>query len=588
MAWFGCASASVLSANWTRTETTNLVIYSDSDPEEVRKLITEMELFRQVATGIIGARQIVDRKVEIVLFDREDDMKKFAPSRTVFEEYPPQIGIYQDLNALLARIGRQSDVLAYLEKKPRKYQRSETGIKRVQVFKSGDVSMEFRSAQSSGSSNTPNLTGSSDLIPTPVMSGRRVRYPVTRTYALAQEASSILVLSREQSWAGLRRRIYKGYTQLLMQQTGVTSPAWFTEGMSELLGSFVAGQNEYLLGRGSEVFSGLLNELDAFIPWEDFFAHSLTSSEFEHDAYRVAFGAQAWLLFHYSYFGETRREAWRSGILALFSEARRGSTDYLGMVKRNLGVDIGVLSNELKAYAERSRFVFFKYPIPPNFPDLLLEQQEVSKTERTKLMEELKIRLSREEPYLKKLTTSLKPDEVSDRRQMVGWGLWLAGDREAALGVWEPLEIEGYQDSFILRARAQIQIDHWLADPDLEYRFPPEIASQLRHQMESSLEIDPSDQTTMMYLAWLEALSEQPDNENINMVQQSVGGMLQPELTLLAIAKIRLRIGDLETARALVYEYHDLEAWRWAELVNLMEEATNLWEHVGQGIPSVR
>ena len=86
----------------------------------------------------------------------------------------------------------------------------------------------------------------------------------------------------------------------------------------------------------------------------------------------------------------------------------------------------------------------------------------------------------------------------------------------------------------------------------------------------------------MMYLAWLEALSTQPVVENINLVQRSVGGMIQPGLTLLAIAKLRWQMGDESTARTLVYEYHDREHWPWVELVDLMETKIDLWAHVPQ------
>ena len=265
--------------------------------------------------------------------------------------------------------------------------------------------------------------------------------------------------------------------------------------------------------------------------------------------------------------------------LSLLADINRGMRDYPELIRTHFQMESEALERQLYGYTQLENFLGIRAPMPRGWPLKGIPSARVSDEAMVPVLAEARVRLSRSFD-----STAESAGGMTDDQQVYlsGLGRWLSDDRVGAIEAWSELSPVYPKSALVIRAPAQHFIDAWLADPDWDLTLSDDDSANFRSLLNDALEQDPSDQTTMMYLAWLEALSTQPVVENINLVQRSVGGMIQPGLTLLAIAKLRWQMGDESTARTLVYEYHDREHWPWVELVDLMETKIDLWAHVPQ------
>lgn len=341
------------------------------------------------------------------------------------------------------------------------------------------------------------------------------------------------------------------------------------------------GSGQYIFGVSNPDVVRLMTAINYVMPLSEFLGVDEESFAAQSESARLAFVAQSWALIHYCYLGDVRGVKWRSTIFNLLAESSRDSQDYSKLIRTYLGIEPEALERELHAYTQLDSFNGYFSSVPEGWPSKDISFRRISESEMIPHLEEVGVRLTRSPETVARLKGLIARGDASDREiYLAGIDRWLGGDRDAAVEIWTGLSEQFDKSALVIRAPAQQFLDSWLADPGLNLELSAEESAGFRTQLKKALEKDPSDQLTLMYLAWLEALSISPDVANVNLIQRSVGGLVHPELTLLAIAKIRMGLGDFETARTLVYEYHDREHWDWENLVDLMEEATDLWSHV--------
>ena len=123
-----------------------------------------------------------------------------------------------------------------------------------------------------------------------------------------------------------------------------------------------------------------------------------------------------------------------------------------------------------------------------------------------------------------------------------------------------------------------------MEEVDPQNLIADEQAAVWRTELEEALRLDPSDEVTLQWLGWLEALAETPSIENMNRVQRAVThGMAQPDFVLMAVAIMRARVGDMETAREIAARFEGWDRWRWRGVVERVNAA--IGEKTAQAAP---
>lgn len=536
--------SSVRAKDWFYYESTNFELFSEGHKGDARQLVAELELLHQIMSGIVGDRRLVDRRTKVVMFDKERSLADFHPDSIGSDPAAPHVGYHA---LWLERALRQ----AWVGPDPREFgDQAQWHARIAEVFDETHVTRAKRSVR--------------DI-------------PTLRSYSLYQEDASMIVLSWEPDVTYVRNRVFRAYAQTMMRSVGISGPPWFLEGMAELMKNKDIELDHYIFGMADPDLVELARYLNYIMPIESLMAIDAAELADKDEGEWLAFAAQSWLLVHYCYFGDVHGPEWRMALLNMLADINRGDRDYPGLLAKHLEITPKELASELFEYSEREHFAGVRQRYPDGWHDFRVDAVKVSAEEMDFLFAELEIRLVGSSKLPEQWQHMAADNKLSpDHRYLWGLHHWLEQDYSAATAIWNELDDDYPRNPLVLRSAAEAFIDEWLREPDFDDQVLPTEVDRYRQLLESALELDPSDQATMTYLAWLEALAETPSVSNVNLIQRSVGGMTHPELTLLAIAVIRMKLGDSSTAQTLVYEYHDRENWPWVELVDALEEWTGL------------
>jgi hypothetical protein len=98
-----------------------------------------------------------------------------------------------------------------------------------------------------------------------------------------------------------------------------------------------------------------------------------------------------------------------------------------------------------------------------------------------------------------------------------------------------------------------LENERWFTDIDLIYfRLPVETGVYLRKLLRSSIQSAPEQTEAYEMLAWIEATSDQPNIDNVNLVQRHYGSLVKKARTALALALVRVRVHDEAGAREIL------------------------------------
>ncbi len=389
----------------------------------------------------------------------------------------------------------------------------------------------------------------------------------------AQEDSSFMAMSGESHWKYSKILVQGIYTHTVLQRLGLHEQAWFARGASVMFSMFEVGREEVVLGRAPLELVDRLNKMDRLLPLETLF--SATQQEWGDYGFhqRRMMDAHAWLLMHYAFFSAERSREWRAAILGLVYEVQFGNTDWNALVQAHLGVDLETLQAELTAYARHRRYATVVLPHPEGWTGRELDYDRVDPVEMADVMLETRIRLARDQTAITEILERLETEPRVRLYELAGLHALYNRQPQLAFARWRKAIEAGSEDPYVVRAEAQFTVVDRVHRGLLDLQFSAEEATTLRAALERSLELNPSDQYALQWLAWLEALAEEPSVAHMNRVQRAVRDMVRPELTLLAIAVFRLRAGDLETARAIIepYQLNTRRNWQWKQAVLSIE-----------------
>ncbi len=526
---------------WRYARTPHFEVYSAASPRETESIIGDVELFNLALSTVVGSHPRSIAPMRIVLFDREED----------FDPYKPELPEKQ----ASAMLQRYEDRLKWLSQGfgRRGMPRFGSDIRLAMGMHRGWHESEVRAGLELGE--------------------LRRRYGVVPEvhYELNDEAGFV-VLSGEREWDDTMRVLCAVQTRRTLRAMRLSAPLWWEDGMVAVMSDFFIGRNECSVGGSGGGRSSFLLMLGALMPWEDFFSVRADDELWEVAGVRWAFSAQAWLLMQYAYFSEERAADWRSAIMQLMLAQRNGQPIDDAQLRAVLGVDGEGLTAELASYLKRQRFnqQFFEYPETWDGRHLTLRKMSVETV--AELMREVKLRITLDAGEAAQVET-LAAEGKASISELAALGAYEVehGSPAAAAAWWQRAAAAGSGQAAHWRAVAEHEVERRWEAADLRVWPDEDVVAAWREQLSQALSgSPPGDERTWEVLAWVEALAAKPEVAQINRLQREVPNMTDPDLTLLALAWVRARMGDRSTAAAVLAPMLEHPQHRWHRLAQGM------------------
>ncbi len=188
----------------------------------------------------------------------------------------------------------------------------------------------------------------------------KLKRPDGRTANVAGQFSrqpswSVIGLSAEGDNEVTRQIIYHEGVHWLMSVDPTRQPAWFSEGIAEMMATFEQRGNKMNWARPSGAYLGLLNSRP-IMPLREFLAEP--SAIFNRDDHTDRYYAQSWAFVH---FLTLSKDSSRRQLLTRFLQAFRTSSGEAA-IQQVFGDDLPTIEKDFKAYLGQRTFGYISLP----------------------------------------------------------------------------------------------------------------------------------------------------------------------------------------------------------------------------------
>ncbi|WP_221029958.1 hypothetical protein [Actomonas aquatica] len=508
---------------WLHAQTEHFDVYAATGEREAAEIVGDLELFRSAVVDELGESMGNRARVRIVLWDREWDFEAFKP-------IPPE----EDADPL-----------------------DEDGL-----WKRYERELRWRTVGAGNPNRTmstlrtlvgpPRLQRKIGWVGHGVDGGNQdldVRYG-------ADEDVSWIALSGERRWEHTARAMRWPYVKLHLDQQRKPLPLWYEDGVAAILREFRVVGDDYALGSWSSSRGSFLVAMRQLTAWPDFFQQSAGDEVFELPGARYAYASQAWLLLQHARFNRKDDTRLAEALQAALDDPRLKGGDVGDRVFAQAEIAPEELTEALEKLLrrQRSREVYRRLGAKVE-----LDFRVMAETEVETLLEDMKVRLRRDPETVAALRERLEAN-AQDRRALSLLGLYALDEAElgAAETYWERAVLAGSEVSAHLRLAPQLAVEgrwHVLEFGDWTEADAARLP-EWRMRLRSILATDPTDESAIEVLAWVEALAADVDAENVALVEGRLAGMGWSDLTEVALLHLQLRReADNAEARAKLEAY---------------------------------
>jgi tetratricopeptide (TPR) repeat protein len=340
---------------------------------------------------------------------------------------------------------------------------------------------------------------------------------------------------------------FGSYTHHLFRLTGEAPPLWYGYGMSGIFRNLVINKSTLEIGRPDPHQVSRLQTAN-LMPVEAMFATDQESRSFESDRTNSLFHDESWALLHYLYFGAHKLS--REGIIDFVGHAMRNSRSFDAevtqrMFENKVGITYQKLNKELVGYFRTGRYGYSTRPLPAVPPAKSFIMRSVPLEEINLRLAELAMRVNRS--ALGKLLLLHAVDKGPDTariQEALGADAAREGDWDRAAELWDRALEAGSTNPAVMHELAQHEGRKRFQRFDLFYRLPDDAAEKLRNLLGKSIVATPMQAAAYEMLAWVEATSRDPRIANVNLVQNNFSRLKEKQRTMLALAVVRMRLGD--------------------------------------------
>jgi hypothetical protein len=375
-------------------------------------------------------------------------------------------------------------------------------------------------------------------------------------YYKASPDRSIIALSAEYDLESTQHTIFHEYIHHLFRVTGEEPPVWYNEGMAELFSTLEIGSNGLILGKPLPGHVALVARED-LLPLATLFAVDYQSSIYTQGQHTGLFYAESWALLHYSLFGKAGPLQARLDDFLRFAAAQRwktgGSEELRAAFQQKVGIDYPAMEELLERYVRTGRYATRKVAPPKIASPESYPQRAVSHEEMRERLAELALRVNRDPRGKLVLLQALEKNPANIRAlESLGADALIDGDEVTFRERWERAIAAGSRNPALYHELALFEGRRWFGEFDYYFRLPEQKTEELRKLLLRSIEGAPDQVVAYELLAWVEASAPAPKPAHVNLVQQHFPVLKEQQRTLLALALVRARLGDKETALQLL------------------------------------
>lgn len=385
-------------------------------------------------------------------------------------------------------------------------------------------------------------------------------------YYLDRPDRAVIALSPVWSDESARHIVFHEYIHHLNRAIGSTPPLWYNEGVAELFSTIEFKKDVAVLGKHLPWHVDSLREKKLF-PLETLFAVGTDSPIYNRGRHSGRFYAESWALLHYWRYGESNLDP--AKIERLQNYFRNESPDADESVRRQvfkdtIGIDYPEMEKRLAEYAKKGTFYCYQAKLP-QIPDMRSYGQRAMPRDEIGLrLAELSLRVNQSANARLRLLEAAGKDPANARYwEVLGSDAWVGGDAEVAQERWQRALEAGSDNPAVFHELGQMEGRRWFADFDYNFRLPSGRAQQLRALLQRSIACVPEQNDAYEMLAWVEASVNKPDDANLKLIEQRGKTQRHKPRTVLALALVRVRMNERETAVTLLDQLDRMNPEYW-------------------------
>lgn len=352
------------------------------------------------------------------------------------------------------------------------------------------------------------------------------------------------------------------YVNHLFRMAGERGPMWFQAGFAHLFETLEVQADRAIFGKPAPGRVTLLQR-EKLMPLDALMGIEGGDPLFADEARTGLFYAQSWAFVHYLNLGQHKLP--RDGIDRLFKFVRARPTadpeTRRAAFEQCLGLSLERMNQVIDSYVVSGRYTYSRIPLPPLPAPSSYARRNVPRDEIRERLGEVAYRSRRDPAGRFALVDALSRDRRNVRAlEALGAVAKETGDRDEFMARWADAVEAGTENPAVIRQWAQMESSRWFRAVDYYFRLPEDRADQLRELLKRSIKHAPLQSDAYEMLAWVESAAPTPDPANVNLVQSKFATLEDQHRTLLALALVRLRVGDRATADELLARLEQSDA----------------------------
>lgn len=379
---------------------------------------------------------------------------------------------------------------------------------------------------------------------------------ITGVYLFRPDRASIMIAPAEDPKLAQQLNFHE-FIHHLFRVTGYNPPMWINEGMAELFATIEIKSDSLVFGRPSLGHVRNLQRQDLMPIGRLLNTDSSAQLFGSGETHTGVFYGQSWALLHYWYFGDSKlpQETISKLVSYLIAHPRALNAQQLEKLFTDVtGKTYAQMEVLLDDYIRSGRYRWGNMPKPQVAPPESYAVRRVERDEIRERLAELALRSRRDPAGKLAMLQAASGPRGARALEALGGDALVEGDPDGAQRRWQDAMAAGSTNPAIYHQVAIMESRRWFDQFDYYFRLPDERATQLRDLLHRSIKFSPLQSDAYEMLAWVEASSSKPVIANVNLVQSKYATLDDQARTLLALALVRLRLGDRAGGEQLLAE----------------------------------
>jgi hypothetical protein len=356
-----------------------------------------------------------------------------------------------------------------------------------------------------------------------------------------------------------RHVIFHEYIHHLFRATNQQPTVWFNEGFAELLATIQVHRDRIEIGHANTATLFMLQN-QKLLPWETIFGARTMNPLYRDHGQSAMFYAQSWAFLHYLYFGEPKPPPEQVGRFMRVMSDRRSAAkvDAPGFFRECFGYDFEELRRRVDKYVGNGKYRYGTQSLPALPAASTYLVRKTAPAERRLRLAELAARV--QHSAAGKLALLEAQDQSPEPRvhEVLGSLALVENDASGATEHWQKAIDLGTRNPAIARELTLLECRGLFARFDFDFRLPAAKAEQLRERLLTSIHQEPAQSAAYEMLALVEAFSAEPRVANVNLVQDHFKQLSEKSRTVVALAMVRVRLGNAAEAENILGQLGEL------------------------------